>query len=568
MHRFRIPVTLAIVMLVGTALCSSAAMAQFNEPPPPAAYALQGVTLVRPDGSRTENVTVVVRRGFIEAIGTDVEIPPDAELLEGDSLLVYPGLVDAQGGAKVEFPDPEIDRQSLEPWNAPREAQGFLPQRRAADHLAVTGADLKSQRTNGVVAGAVHPDGPVMPGLGAFLIYRQDADRSSELVVQPAIGPTFTFRGARGVYPGTLFGVVAFYRQSFEDARHDGLVREAHAQDPRGVKLPGWDPAYEVLRSVMAQEQPVYFSASTAEDIRLVLELADEYQFRPVIVGGEQAWRMAAQLRERRIPVLVSLDFPDPERWKPAAETPESADTAEVAAPQVPEPLDAAAEREKRNLENLYANAGRLAAAGVQFALTSGGGEADILEGTRKAIEYGLSEEQALTATTVTPAALFAASYLMLVEAGVPATFIVTDGPLFHEDTKIAYTFVEGALERGRVSSAPEGGPPSVDVTGTWEVEIEAEGQAMSGTMTLEQEGAEFSGSLSLEMGTLQIRDGAVGGDNLTFTLVIEMGGQSMSAEAKGKVEGDEASGTGSGEMGSFTWKATKAVTPREGEVR
>ena len=68
-----------------------------------------------------------MRRGFIEAIGSDVQIPSDAQVLAGDSLLVYPGIVDAEGGAEVEFPELEINRQELEPWNAPREAQGFLP---------------------------------------------------------------------------------------------------------------------------------------------------------------------------------------------------------------------------------------------------------------------------------------------------------------------------------------------------------------------------------------------------------------------------------------------------------
>src|SRR5690606_11305278 len=97
--------------------------------------------------------------------------------------------------------------------------------------------------------------------------------------------------------------------------------------------------------------------------------------------------------------------------------------------------------------EESYANAVRLSAAGVRFALTSGGGEAALLEGARRAIEYGLSEADALRALTATPAALFGAPHLARIEAGLPATFIVADGPLFDEETKLVYTFVEGALE-------------------------------------------------------------------------------------------------------------------------
>jgi imidazolonepropionase-like amidohydrolase len=520
---------------------------------------LSGVTLVRADGSRQANVTLVVRGEFLEGIGTDVVVPADAQILEGDSLEVYPGIVDAQGGAEIEFPELEVDRRELEPWDPPRVAQGFTPHRRAVDYLSATGEGLKSARTSGVVAGAALPDGPVMPGRAAALVYRQAADTPQDLVAHADVGPVFTLRGARGAYPGTLFGVIAFIRQSFENARHDGLVRTAHARDPRGVRAPAWDPDYEVLRAVLAKQVPVFFAADGAEDIRQVLGLADEYEFDPVIVGGDEAWRVADLLQQRDVPVLVSLDFPEPKRWKPEAR--EKPDSAEAAQEEVP---DAAVERERERLENLYANAGRLAAAGVRFALTSGGGEADIREGVQKAIEYGLTENRALAATTTTPSALLDIEYVTQVDVGMPATFVVTNGPLFEEDTDVLYTFVEGALERGKAATAADssGEEPTIDLSGTWKIDIDAEGDALAGSMTLKQVGAEFSGSLTLDMGVARIRDGLVDGDKVTFELAIDAGGESMTFKVKGTASGDSASGSGRGPMGSFTWKATRTGTP------
>ncbi len=95
----------------------------------------------------------------------------------------------------------------------------------------------------------------------------------------------------------------------------------------------------------------------------------------------------------------------------------------------------------------------------MTFALTSGGGEADIREGVRKAIEYGLSEDAALRAVTTAPAALLDVDHIAQVRAGMAATFIVTDGSLFGEDTKILYTFVEGELQEG--TEPDENGEPS-----------------------------------------------------------------------------------------------------------
>ena len=80
------------------------------------------------------------------------------------------------------------------------------------------------------------------------------------------------------------------------------------------MTTPVWDPAYEVLLDVMAGSQPVFFRANEADDIRRVLALADELGFRPLIVGGEEAWKVADQLAARGVPVLVSLALPEPDR--------------------------------------------------------------------------------------------------------------------------------------------------------------------------------------------------------------------------------------------------------------
>lgn len=552
---------------VGTLLAPHTVTAQFTDPPPVPAYALSGVTVVRPDGGRLSNQTIVVRNGFVEAMGANVPLPPDAEVLTGDSLMVFPGLIDAQGAAKVEFPEVEVNRQEVESWNPPRHVQGFTPHRRVTDFLAATGKDLEKQRLAGIVAGAVHPDGPVMPGRGAVLIHRKGADVAAGLVLMPTLGPVFSFRGARGAYPGTSFAVAAFIRQSLEDARHHGTHTAAYQRDPRRVTAPRWDPDYEVLRSVLTGQTPVFFAADDSEEIRLVVRLAEEYGFSPIIVGGDDAWKVADLLNRRNIPVLVSLDFPEPKQWKPEEKKPEgeTSDSAAAQAP-TPQPLDAGAQREKRDLEQLYANPGKLAAAGVRFALTSGGGKADLLKGSRKAIEYGLSEADALRALTATPAALLGAPSLSRIESGLPATFVVTDGPLFAETTKIAYTFVEGELERGKPSGTPSGGEaPAVNVTGSWTLEIDAGGQVMGGRMTLEQDGAEFSGTLVMEMGTVQIRSGVVSGTAFTCTWVLSMGGETMEFDIKGTVEGDEVSGTGGGPMGDFSWTARRTGTPERG---
>lgn len=534
----------AVALLAVPAL----ATAQYTTVPPAAAYALEGVTVVQADGRRAEGVTIVVRGGFIESMGPGLAVPADARRLEGDSLVVYPGLIDAWGDADYAFPEQEIDRSQVAAWDAPRALQGFMPSRLVWEHLTATGG-LAGERRKGVVAAAVHPDGAMMPGRGTFLLLRPGAATPGELVLEPVLGPTMTWRGGPGVYPATLFGVTAFMRQSMEDARRRQTIFAAYRESPRGIAMPTPDPDYAVLQEVLRGDTPVFFHAADVEAILRTLRLAEAYGFRVVIVGGDDAWKVAGLLRERDVPVLIDTDFPAPQRWAGP-----DADSAEAA-----EPMDAATQREKQRLEDLYANAGRLAASGVTFALTSGGGGADLRQGAARAIQYGLDPDAALRALTTTPAALLGAPELVRIETGVPATFVVADGPLFGDATKVVYTFVEGAKTDGASGPAAGAEAPAVDITGTWSIEIESDAGIISGTMRLTQDGAAFQGSVETEFGPATVRDGVVSGAEITFVVEAD---QSMTINFTGTVEGDEASGTGSGPIGSMRWTAQRTGAP------
>jgi imidazolonepropionase-like amidohydrolase len=591
------PVALSGAVLVLLLAPLSDLSAQHAEPPPAAAHALLGVTVVRPDGSQREGMTLVVRDGLLASVSADTAVPADARLLEGDSLFIYPGLVDAEGDARFEFAgsddgDAGDDGGEVPGWNPPRDVQGFQPHRRAVDALTVTTGDLEGAREAGVVASASHPDGALAPGRGVLLLHRLEAEASRDLVLRPELGPVLAFDGARG-YPGTLMGVIAFLRQGFADAGHRARLAAAHADDPAGMTAPGWDPDLEVLERAAAGQLPVYFRADRAEDIRRVLDLSEELGFRSVIVGGEEAWKVADRLREADVPVLVSLDFPTAQRWDPdeaaeAEEEPEGEtppDTAEGGegdpdapdgAPPGGEGGAAAADtaelapevaREKRRLEDAYANAGRLHDAGVRFALTSGGGDADLLEGARKAVAYGLPETAAVRALTAAPAGLLGVPWLTRVGQGQAATFIVADGPLLEEDTEILYTFVEGRLQRVAEPGEEPEEPPAADITGTWAMEVEGEMGSFEVDLDLEQEGASFEGTASGQFGTLDVDDGLVSGTDVSFTIVAEAGGETLELSFSGTVEDDTMSGSGSGppEMGSFSWEASRTGGPGAG---
>ena len=61
----------------------------------PRYFAITHARIVPVSGPVIEDGTVVVAKGLIESVGTSVTIPPEAWVIEGKGLTVYPGLIDA-----------------------------------------------------------------------------------------------------------------------------------------------------------------------------------------------------------------------------------------------------------------------------------------------------------------------------------------------------------------------------------------------------------------------------------------------------------------------------------------
>jgi imidazolonepropionase-like amidohydrolase len=85
--------------------------------------------------------------------------------------------------------------------------------------------------------------------------------------------------------------------------------------------------------------------------------------------------------------------------------------------------------------------------AGVKFAFYSDGLDAarDLQRAVKKALDNGLSREEALRALTLSPAEIFGVSNrLGSIEKGKIANLVVTRGDIFDDRTKVEMTIVDG----------------------------------------------------------------------------------------------------------------------------
>ncbi|MDH3495094.1 MAG: insulinase family protein [Acidobacteriota bacterium] len=88
-----------------------------------------------------------------------------------------------------------------------------------------------------------------------------------------------------------------------------------------------------------------------------------------------------------------------------------------------------------------------------------------------------------------------------------------------------------------------EGGVPA-DLTGKWNVIVDAQGQEMPVTISLEQDGEKISGEMNSMLGDGKIESGSVSGSKFSATVMSEFQGQEFSLTLKGTTEGDSIVGT------------------------
>src|SRR5258708_40312096 len=81
-------------VLLGAWLGLLAASAAWGQGGEPRTFAIRGAKVVPVSSAPLENAAVVVSHGIITAVGTNLTIPPDAWVIDGKGLTVYPGLID------------------------------------------------------------------------------------------------------------------------------------------------------------------------------------------------------------------------------------------------------------------------------------------------------------------------------------------------------------------------------------------------------------------------------------------------------------------------------------------
>jgi imidazolonepropionase-like amidohydrolase len=513
----------------------------------PRTFAIRGAKVVPVSSVPLENATVVVSRGIITAVGTNVTIPPDAWVIDGKGLTVYPGLMDgftdvgltaatsaAPAGDAGARPQQTISR-------GPEDRPATTPWRNAADEANPTDPRVETWRSAGFTTVIAAPKGGMFPGQAAVLDL--GGERAGELVVKSPVAIPVSLQAPGGFrsFPGSVMGGIAYVRQVWLDTNWDTQAEAVYEKNPRGVERPKYDRSDAALAAALGKHAVVLIPGNTSLQIRRSLRLMEEWKLNAVLYGAQMSYEVAPEIAARKMPVLVDLKWPEGEK-----------DSDPEATPSL---------RTLRFRDRAPSSPAALVKAGVKFAFYSGGITApkEILPAVKKSIDAGLSPEAALRALTLSTAEIFgAAETLGSIENGKIANLIVTDGDLFDKKTKVKIVFVDGRKYEVRETLRPSE-PPKGDLTGKWKLSFTTpQGQEeATADLSMRPDGT-LSGSVASNHGTGSVFSGWVSGEKFSFAINISIEGSSSDVVFTGTFEGTSMKGSIQAMGYNFEFTGTK----------
>jgi imidazolonepropionase-like amidohydrolase len=368
----------------------------------------------------------VIRDGKIEAVGANVSVPAGAQTIDGTGLSVYPGMIDAGTNmGLVEVPqgaNGTVDTSEVGDLNP--NAKAIIAVNPHSAHIGVT-------RVEGVTTTVTAPAGGLISGQAALINLLGTAPKEMAVVPQAALVINYPRLGGGG--GGGGFGPpqqqaltsetlaanereLDKVRKMLRDAEAYGRAQDAYAKD-KSLPRPDRNVVLEPLVPYVRGEQPVIFRAEREAEIRGALRFAEEMKLKPIILGGNDAWKVASLLRAKNVPVILTGIFSLPSR-------------------------------EDDPYDTLYEQPAKLMQAGVRFCISTGDPGAEVrnlAQYAGMAAAYGLSKADALKSVTLYPAQIMnVGDRLGSIEAGKMANLVVTDGDLLEIRTRIRYLFIDG----------------------------------------------------------------------------------------------------------------------------
>ncbi|HLH04828.1 MAG TPA: amidohydrolase family protein [Bryobacteraceae bacterium] len=378
-----------------------------------------------------EHGAVLIENGKIADVGSTLQTPSGARVIDGHGLHVYPGLINAAtnvGLSEISSLRDTVDLDEIGTFNPELRAEiAFNP---SSEHIAVTRASgittvVSLPGTGGGISFSRNQQPTVIAGQGALM--HLEGWTWEDMAVKPSAVMDMDFPQIRMVpaeYAAFIPGGARTYQEEekaynenlrqvsrfFEDVRRYQKAKAAAGPDfRRDIKL-------EAMLPVIEGKQPLFIRAEKEKAIKDAVAFAEKEKVRIIIADPTEIGSTGPLLKSHNIPVVLGKTLELPLRDD--------------------DPYDS-----RYTLPNDFYKAGVKFCFGtfdVEFAR-------NVPFEAAQAVAFGLPPEEALKALTINSAEILGAGdQIGSIEKGKIADLILTDGDPLQAKTNIRQMFIAG----------------------------------------------------------------------------------------------------------------------------
>ena len=258
--------------------------------------ALKGGRIITITDGVISNGTILIDQGKIKAVGRNIKIPKNADVVDISGKVVMPGLIDAMTYYGIA---PEDLNEKLKPISPElRIIEAYYPFGNFGDGSGeIRSDDLLS---GGITTIYIAPgDATILGGQGA--VVQTAAPSFEEMILQEPSAIDITLGSKPGKInrkdnrtPVTKMAAISQLRETFIKAQ-EYLNKD---DNPRNLSM-------ESIGLMLDRKIPVRIQANSPGDIRSAMNLASEFEFDLIIDGGASSDMYIDEIVRKKIPVIL-----------------------------------------------------------------------------------------------------------------------------------------------------------------------------------------------------------------------------------------------------------------------
>ena len=377
---------------------------------------------IHPDPATViDSAVMLVKDGRVDAVGRNISIPKEAIVFDLKGKNIYPSFIDIfsdYGLPEVKKSKPDENPQLLSntkgayDWN-----QSVKPETDASRMFSTDTKKAEEFRKLGFgTVMSVYRDGIVR---GTSVLALLGDGKENDLILSDRAAANYSFNSGSSSqdYPSSLMGAIALLRQTYLDAdwyRTGGYKKEFN------ISLDAFNKQRDL---------PQIFEAGDKQNELRADKIGDEFGVSFIIKGSGNEYARINEIKNTGCSFIVPLNFPE--------------------AYDLSDPYEASnlSMQQLKEWELAPLNPAAMAGQSIPFAFTTSDlkNKNDFIKNLRKAIESGLSEQEALKALTTTPAKLLRADdQIGSLKKGMLANFIITSKNFTDKDNVIFENWIKG----------------------------------------------------------------------------------------------------------------------------